>query len=52
MGGISEERSKRDLLIQVMENHSFKVHVNEWWHYDHKDCKKYEILDISLEEIH
>ncbi len=51
MGGISEERSRRDFLIKVMENHNFTVHMNEWWHFDHRDCDKYAILDISIEDI-
>ena len=51
MGGTSEERSRRDFLIKVMENQNFKVHPNEWWHFDHKDCDKFEILDIPLDEV-
>lgn len=51
MGGTSEERSKRDFLIKVMETHHFKVHSNEWWHFNHRDCDKYQILDIPLEEV-
>ena len=51
MGGTPEERSRRDFLTKVMENHNFKVHANEWWHFNHKDCDKYEILDIPIEEI-
>lgn len=51
MGGTSEERSKRNFLIKVMETHNFKVHPNEWWHFDHRDCNKYEILDVPIEEV-
>ncbi len=51
VGGTPEERSKRDFLIKVMEKQNFKVHPNEWWHFNHKDCDKYEILDISIEDI-
>ena len=29
MGGTSEERSRRDFLIKVMEKHNFKVHSHE-----------------------
>ena len=50
-GGTPEERSRRDFLTKVMENHHFKVQANEWWHYDHKDCHKYEILDIPIEGL-
>ena len=48
MGGTSEERSKRDFLIQVMKKQGFKVHSNEWWHYDHKLCNQYKILNIHI----
>ena len=51
MGGMPEERSRRDFLIKVMQNHNFTVHPNEWWHFNHRDCDKYEILDVSLEDI-
>jgi D-alanyl-D-alanine dipeptidase len=51
MGGTFDERFRRDFLIKVMESHNFKVHANEWWHFDHKDFDKYEILDIPLENI-
>ena len=50
-GGTPEERSRRDFLTKVMENHHFKVHSNEWWHFNHRDCDRYEILNSPLEEI-
>ena len=46
-----EEKRNRDFLIKVMENHNFTVHSREWWHYDHKDCNKYGILDIPFEKL-
>lgn len=45
-GGTEEERKNRDFLINVMKKHGFTVHPREWWHYDHKDCDKYQILDF------
>ncbi len=51
MGGTTDERSKRDFLIKQMQKHSFTVYEYEWWHFNHKDCDKYDILDISFEEI-
>jgi len=50
-GGTKEEKEKRDYLISVMREEGFTVHPNEWWHFDHKDCDKYEILDLSFDEI-
>ena len=49
--GTKEERKMRDFLINQMEKHDFTVHPNEWWHYDHRDCNKYEILDVPFENI-
>ena len=50
-GGIKEERMHRDFLIKVMEKEGFKVHPHEWWHFDHKDCPKYPILDLIFDRI-
>ena len=50
-GGTAEERSRRDFLIKIMKTHNFSVYEYEWWHFNHKDCEKYQILDIPLEDI-
>ena len=50
-GGTKEEQTNRNYLIKKMEEGPFKVHPNEWWHYDYKDCMDYPILDLSFEEI-
>src|SRR5687768_14357824 len=44
-------RANRTLLITIMEKHGFKVNGSEWWHYDFKGWKKFEILDIDFEEL-
>jgi zinc D-Ala-D-Ala dipeptidase len=46
-----EIRKNRALLIQVMEKHGFKVNSSEWWHFDFKGWKNYEVLDIDFEEL-
>ncbi len=51
MGAPKEESEKRDFLIGAMKKEDFTVHPNEWWHYDHKDCKLYSILDIPFEDL-
>ena len=51
IGGTSNERSRRDFLIKVMEKYNFNAHSNEWWHFNHKYCDEYKILDIPLEDI-
>lgn len=49
--GTKEEIKNRDFLINIMKKYNFTVHSQEWWHYNHKDCNKYQILDLSFEEI-
>jgi len=44
-------RANRQLLIDVMERHGFKVNGSEWWHYDFIGWKNYEVLDIDFEEL-
>ena len=51
-GGTDEEKRNRDFLIQIMEKDSnFKVHPYEFWHFDHKDCKKYQIMDVAFHNL-
>jgi D-alanyl-D-alanine dipeptidase len=44
-------RENRQLLIDAMEKHGFKVNASEWWHYDFIGWKNYEVLDIDFEEL-
>lgn len=42
----------RDFLIKELEEDgNFKVYPYEWWHFDHKTCKDYPVLDTPLEEL-
>ncbi len=41
----------RDLLITVMERNGFRVLDNEWWHFDYRGWKDYELMDIAFEEL-
>ena len=50
-GSSKEQRENRDLLIKSMEQEGFKVHPNEWWHFNHKDCNFYKVLDIPLKDL-
>jgi zinc D-Ala-D-Ala dipeptidase len=50
-GGTPEERDRRAILRQAMENEGFTVYPQEWWHFDYKDWKEYPILNIRFEEI-
>ncbi|MEP7164531.1 MAG: M15 family metallopeptidase [Ferruginibacter sp.] len=42
----------RLLLRYVMEKWGFKSLESEWWHYYLPDFNKYELLDISFEELY
>jgi zinc D-Ala-D-Ala dipeptidase len=46
-----EAKKNRQLLINAMEKHGFRVNSSEWWHFDFIGYKKYEILDIDFEEL-
>jgi D-alanyl-D-alanine dipeptidase len=50
-GGTPDERARRALLRQVMEKQDFKVNLEEWWHFDYKDWKEYQILNVKFEDI-
>ena len=50
-GGTAEQRARRDLLRDAMENEGFEVEPNEWWHFNHDDWRLYPILDIPFESM-
>lgn len=39
----------RELLISTMNSHGFQVDPVEWWHFNYRDGKTYELLDVSPE---
>lgn len=41
----------RKLLRDTMERYGFKKLDTEWWHYYWPDASKYELLDLSFEEL-
>ncbi len=41
----------RDILINVMQRNGFRVLDNEWWHFDFKGWKEFELMDIGFEEL-
>jgi D-alanyl-D-alanine dipeptidase len=50
-GGTSLQRWHRDLLRRAMESEGFTVNEDEWWHFDYKDWKAYQILNLPFEKI-
>lgn len=41
----------RGILISVMEGNGFRVLDNEWWHFDYRGWKDFELMDIRFEEL-
>ena len=41
----------RQLLIEAMEKHGFRVNGSEWWHFDFQGWKNYEVLDIEFSKL-
>jgi D-alanyl-D-alanine dipeptidase len=50
-GGTSKERANRALLRSVMEREGFEVNSGEWWHYDYRGWKTFDVLDIPFNEL-
>lgn len=50
-GGPDEARRHRDLLRSILEASAFRVNRGEWWHFDHRECPRYDVLDLSFEEV-
>lgn len=44
-------KKNRDLIISVMSKHGFKVNSSEWWHFDFMGWQKFDVMDISFEEL-
>jgi len=41
----------RQILLDVMRRHGFRVDPVEWWHFNYADGLGYELLDIPPEAI-
>lgn len=50
-GGTSRQRWYRDLLRRAMEAEGFTVYDFEWWHFDHRDWRRYAIGNATFEEL-
>lgn len=44
-------RRNRQLLIATMEKYGFRVNASEWWHFDFRGWKNFEVLDIDFPEL-
>lgn len=50
-GGPSLQRWHRDLLRHAMEAEGFEVYEFEWWHFDYQDWRRYQILNLTFEDL-
>ena len=50
-GGTTEERARRAILRQAMEEQGFQVIPKEWWHFDYKDWRLYSIGNLKFEDL-
>ena len=41
----------RALLIDVMRRHGFEPLASEWWHFDYKDWREFDLMDLSFDEL-
>jgi zinc D-Ala-D-Ala dipeptidase len=41
----------RKLLQRMMKAHGFEILVTEWWHFDAAGWEKYDVIDLTFEEI-
>ena len=50
-GGTSEQRWRRELLRWAMEAEGFRVFASEWWHFDHRDWRRYPIVSLPFDRV-
>jgi len=41
----------RNKLLAIMRKHNFTVYQPEWWHFDFNDFARFDLLDLSFEDI-
>lgn len=44
-------RWNRDFLRRLMEAEGFTVSANKWWHFTHKSCPHYDILNDTYTDV-
>lgn len=47
----SEVKRNRWILRTIMEKYGFKPITSEWWHYDLKNWRRFDIVDVPLEKL-
>lgn len=46
-----EALQNRELLIDVMQRHGFEPLASEWWHFDYKNWREFDLMDVSFEVL-
>ncbi len=44
-------RWHREVLRQALEGEGFTRNVDEWWHFDYRDWRRYPILNVAFEDL-
>jgi CubicO group peptidase (beta-lactamase class C family)/D-alanyl-D-alanine dipeptidase len=50
-GGTALQRWHRERLRDAMEAVGFDVYEFEWWHFDHREWRRYPILNLPFERL-
>jgi D-alanyl-D-alanine dipeptidase len=50
-GGTADQRRLRDRLRAAMEAEGFSVESTEWWHFDYKEWRRYQIGNVSFDSV-
>jgi len=51
IGGTHLQRWQRDLLQEFMGLEGFDSSAMEWWHFDYKSAEKYQLLNVSVDNL-
>ena len=43
--------ANREILIQVMQQHGFRVSPKQWWHFDFMGWQAFDLMNLSFEEL-
>lgn len=44
-------RMNRRTLIEIMSKNGFRVMDSEWWHFDYQGWDRFQLMDLSFEEL-
>lgn len=43
--------ANREILIEVMQQHGFRVNPKQWWHFDFMGWQAFDLMNVSFEEL-